>query len=538
MDLFNHYKNLTYNHRIAIIDWISEIGKHYKLKYCTVQLSFYILDDYLINETNNIISLDLQKISITCLVLAAKSDSLQFFDLSDAEHICDYIYSLEELEKIELRILEKIKFRVLRETHWQHIKNIVIKKSLSNDIYTVSYYFSNLIVYKPDYLLVSPKKLAKKIITLATYIYTNLDDIFKLSKKDIIIAYMCYLWNEDMAHNKFGRVKRHFERLEIRDFLLESFQRIQYCTDNIDIKKFYQLKTNSREIKIYTGKEITSCIKIKKLGQGTYGRVDHCILNNKEIALKTSCIIDLDGGIDRSMIREVDILTSLNHENIIKMHGFFYDQIQGFMYIALELMECPLSHKIIKPLSNETKFSYIKQLIKGVQYLHQNNIMHRDLTIDNVLVSKTGELKICDFGLSRNFYHPDILYQYHTNVCSITFRAIELLLGCQKYNSKIDIWSTACIIGSILIGNKLFSSKTEPELVLDIFNILGSPTKDDIIKMELKEKEYPIINGIGFKNLEENYPEITTIIYAMLSYDIEDRLNINEVVNLFDSILD
>nr|AEX62399.1 hypothetical protein mv_L194 [Moumouvirus Monve] len=56
--------------------------------------------------------------------------------------------------------------------------------------------------------------------------------------------------------------------------------------------------------------------------------------------------------------------------------------------------------------------------------------------------------------------------------------------------------------------------------------------------MGLKEKEYPIINGIGFKKLEESYPEITTIMYAMLSYDIEDRLDINEVVYLFESILD
>ncbi|AGC02259.1 cyclin-domain protein [Acanthamoeba polyphaga moumouvirus] len=141
MDLFNHYKNLTHNHRIAIIDWISEIGKHFKLKYGTVQLSFVILDNYLINETNKIISLDLEKISIVCLVLAAKSDSLQFFDLSDAEQTCDYIYNLEELENLELHILEKIEYFILRETYWQHIKNIVIKKSLSNDLYTISYYF-------------------------------------------------------------------------------------------------------------------------------------------------------------------------------------------------------------------------------------------------------------------------------------------------------------------------------------------------------------------------------------------------------------
>ncbi|AQN68601.1 serine-threonine kinase [Saudi moumouvirus] len=538
MDLFNHYKNLTHNHRIAIIDWISEIGKHFKLKHGTIQLSFIILDNYLINETNKIISMDLQKISIICLVLAAKSDSLQFFDLSDAEQVCDYMYSLEELEKLELCILEKIKYFILRETHWQHIKNIVIKKSLSNDIYIISYYFSHLVVYKPDYYLVPAKKLAKKIIELATLVYTNPDDIYQLSKKDTIISYLCYLWEEDIIYGKFKKIKEIFEKLKVRNFLSESFKKVQYCKDNLDIKKFFQLDINPREIKIFTVQEITNCTKIKKLGQGTYGRVDQCILNEYEVALKTSCIIDLDGGIDRSMAREIDILASSNHENIIKMHGFYYDQKRGYMYIALELMECPLSHKIIKPLSDEIKFSYIKQLIKGVQYLHKNNIMHRDLTIDNVLISKEGILKICDFGLSRNFYHSDILYPYNTNVCCPTFRAIELLLGSQKYNSKIDIWSTACIIGSILIGNKLFTNKTEPELIIEIFNILGTPTENNLMKMGLKDKEYSIINGIGFKNLEENYPDITTIIYAMLSYDIEDRLDINEVVYLFDSILD
>ncbi|AGC02260.1 serine-threonine kinase [Acanthamoeba polyphaga moumouvirus] len=398
--------------------------------------------------------------------------------------------------------------------------------------------FSNLVAYKPDYYLIPPKELAKKIIKLATHVYKNSNNIFELTKKDTVIAYLCHLWDEDITYGKFKRIKQHFEKLKIRDFLSESFKKIKYCADNLDIKKIYQLDIKSREIKIFTVQEITNCTKIKKLGQGTYGRVDQCILNEHEVALKTSCIIDLDGGIDRSMAREIDILASSNHENIIKMHGFCYDQKRGYMYIALELMECPLSHKIIKPLSDEIKFSYIKQLIKGVQYLHQNNIMHRDLTIDNVLISKDGKLKICDFGLSRNFYHSDIMYQYNTNVCCPTFRAIELLLGSQKYNSKIDIWSTACIIGSILIGNKLFTNKTEPELIVEILNILGTPTKKNLIKMGLKEKEYPIINGIGFKNLEESYPEITTIMYAMLSYDIEDRLDINEVVYLFESILD
>ncbi|QGR54247.1 cyclin [Moumouvirus maliensis] len=537
MDLFNHYKNLTQNHRIAIIDWIFEVGKHYKLKHATIQLSVAILDNYLINEVNKIISLDLQKISIVCLVLAAKSDSLQYFDLSDAENICDFMYGLEELEILEMRILERIKYFILRKTHWQHIKNIAIKKSLQNDIYLISFYFSILIIYQPDYYLIPPKKLARKIIKLAKYICKYPENIYKLSKKDVVIAHLCYLWNEDMTHNKFKKLGKYFEGLEVREFLLETLEKVKYY-NNTNIKKVYKLKEKPRLCHFYSKQEITNCTKIKKLGQGTYGRVDHCILNDREVALKTSCVIDFDGGIDKSMVREIDILTSSNHENIIKMYGFYYDHRRGYMYIALELMECPLSHKIIKPLSDEIKFSYIKQLITGVQYLHKNNIMHRDITIDNILISNDGKLKICDFGLSRNFYHSDIMYPYNTNVCCFTFRAIELLLGCQKYNSKIDIWSTACVIGSILIGNKIFVNKSESELIVEIFNILGTPTIGDLIKMELNDKVYPTIKRIGFQDLEKNYPDITAILYAMLSYDIEDRLNINEVVDLFDSIMD
>lgn len=82
----------------------------------------------------------------------------------------------------------------------------------------------------------------------------------------------------------------------------------------------------------------------------------------------------------------------------------------------------------------------MKQLIKGVHHMHQNWIIHRDLKTSNLLINNNGTLKICDFGLARNFADPPT--PYTDLVVTLWYRAPELLLGIIKYDGKaIDMWS-------------------------------------------------------------------------------------------------
>jgi len=81
----------------------------------------------------------------------------------------------------------------------------------------------------------------------------------------------------------------------------------------------------------------------------------------------------------------------------------------------------------------------MQQLISGVKYLHEEGVMHRDIKGANLLLSKNGILKLTDFGLARKI-NPN-KNSYTNRVVTLWYRAPELLLGSDQYNTSIDIWS-------------------------------------------------------------------------------------------------
>ncbi|CAF1602573.1 unnamed protein product, partial [Didymodactylos carnosus] len=93
--------------------------------------------------------------------------------------------------------------------------------------------------------------------------------------------------------------------------------------------------------------------------------------------------------------------------------------------------------------------SYIIMLLLGLEYLHDQWILHRDLKPNNLLIDRKGALKIADFGLSKFFGSPsrDMTHQVVTR----WYRSPELLFGAKKYGTGVDMWATGCIMAELLI---------------------------------------------------------------------------------------
>lgn len=92
-----------------------------------------------------------------------------------------------------------------------------------------------------------------------------------------------------------------------------------------------------------------------------------------------------------------------------------------------------------------------------------------------VLVDVHGNLKICDFGLSRSFTSRKA---YTPVVVTLWYRPPELLLGPVEYSTEIDQWSVGCIFGELVTGHVIFNGNNEPEQVDKIFRITGTPTEE------------------------------------------------------------
>ena len=79
------------------------------------------------------------------------------------------------------------------------------------------------------------------------------------------------------------------------------------------------------------------------------------------------------------------------------------------------------------------------RLLKGLSYCHSRNILHRDLKPQNLLINRTGELKLADFGLARAFGIP--VRCYSAEVVTLWYRPPDVLFGAKLYTTSIDMWS-------------------------------------------------------------------------------------------------
>lgn len=119
----------------------------------------------------------------------------------------------------------------------------------------------------------------------------------------------------------------------------------------------------------------------------------------------------------------------------------------------------------LNSVSHLQKFTH--QLVRGIYYCHAHRILHRDLKPQNLLIDKSGNLKLADFGLARAFGIP--LRTYTHEVVTLWYRAPEVLLGSRHYSTAIDMWSVGCIFAEMAMKSPLFPGDSEIDEIFRIF---------------------------------------------------------------------
>lgn len=156
------------------------------------------------------------------------------------------------------------------------------------------------------------------------------------------------------------------------------------------------------------------------------------------------------------MTSEIAIHKSLNHPNIVGFQGFFEDE--DFVFVVLELCRRRSLlelHKRRKAVTEPEARYYMMQLLKGVQYLHNNRIIHRDLKLGNVFLNDDMDVKIGDFGLATKIEFDG---ERKKTLCGTpNYIAPEVL--CKKGHSyEVDVWSLGCILYTLLVGRPPFET--------------------------------------------------------------------------------
>lgn len=120
--------------------------------------------------------------------------------------------------------------------------------------------------------------------------------------------------------------------------------------------------------------------------------------------------------------------------------------------------------------------AYLIMTLKGLEYLHLNWILHRDLKPNNLLVNSKGVLKIGDFGLAKFFGSPNRIYTHQ--VVTRWYRSPELLFGARQYGTGVDIWAVGCILAELLLRMPFLPGDSDLDQLTKIFQALGTPTEE------------------------------------------------------------
>ncbi|CAM0945354.1 unnamed protein product [Alopecurus aequalis] len=279
--------------------------------------------------------------------------------------------------------------------------------------------------------------------------------------------------------------------------------------------------------------------RLNTINEGTYGIVSRAedMKTGETVALKKVKMENEREGFPLTSLREINILLSFHHPSIVDVKEIVVGSGDS-TYMVMEYMEHDLKavmETMKQPYSQSEVKCLMLQLLEGVKYLHDNWVIHRDLKTSNILLNNRGELKICDFGLSRQYGSP--LKPYTQLVVTLWYRAPELLLGAKEYSTAIDMWSMGCIMAELLSKKPLFDGKRDIDQLSKIFKMLGTPNEDiwpGYSKLPGARAKFP---KQPYNKLREKFPAVSftggltlseagfDLLNRMLTYDPEMRIS-------------
>ncbi|XP_020571931.1 cyclin-dependent kinase G-2-like isoform X2 [Phalaenopsis equestris] len=315
------------------------------------------------------------------------------------------------------------------------------------------------------------------------------------------------------------------------------------------IRTLDSVKLRCRRINMFQGcRTVDDFEKLNKINEGTYGIVYRAKdkKTGEIVALKKVKMEKESEGFPLTSLREINILSSLHHPSIVEVKEVVVGRNLDAVFTVMEYMDHDLKG-LIDTMKKPFHISEVKclmvQLFAGVKHLHDNWVLHRDLKTSNLLFNNHGELKICDFGLSRQYGSP--LKPYTQLVVTLWYRAPELLLGAKEYSTAIDMWSLGCIMAELLTKEPLFPGKSELDQLDKIFRILGTPdekiwpgfsrlpgAKVKFVKKPFKlQEKFPRMSAASFLGRPCLSATGFNLLTKLLAYDPEKRITAEDALN-------
>ncbi|KAG7206897.1 hypothetical protein KM043_000794 [Ampulex compressa] len=272
------------------------------------------------------------------------------------------------------------------------------------------------------------------------------------------------------------------------------------------------------------GEQIEDYEVLNLLGKGGFASVYRakCLRSGMEVAIKMidKKLMQAAGMVGR-VRQEVAIHSRLKHPAVLELYTFFEDA--NYVYLVLELCHNGELQRFLKTqgsraLPEEHVGRIIRQVVQGLLYLHSHQILHRDMSLSNLLLSRDMQVKIADFGLATQLSRPD---EKHLTMCGTPNYISPEIATRSSHGLEADVWSLGCMLYTLLVGKPPFDTDAVKSTLTRVV------MADYVMPPYLSDNAKDLINKLLKKNPKDRirlrdipkHPFITTIEKTKLPND-------------------
>lgn len=247
------------------------------------------------------------------------------------------------------------------------------------------------------------------------------------------------------------------------------------------------------------------------LGEGSYGKAFKGVnKDTNELITVKIMTVDSQHTTANQEIKILKMLTKHQHPNCLQLLFEWREVVsledakkiipkaklpENAKEATLAYLVYPYSHYTLseicssEDIDDSYKMLYAYQLFKGLGYLKSLGICHRDIKPANIVIDPFSKaLKIIDFGSAKVLKNGE---KNNPLVCTLPYRAPELLMDSTTYTFSIDMWAAGCVLAEMYLGQPLiYSENSEIHQYIQIMRLLGTPSDVDIVQMVGSSNEY------------------------------------------------
>lgn len=228
--------------------------------------------------------------------------------------------------------------------------------------------------------------------------------------------------------------------------------------------------------------------------------------------------------------QEVGIHARLKHPSILELYTFFEDT--NHVYLILELAHNGTLHRFLaerqKSLNEFESANIISQVVNGLLYLHSNNIMHRDISMSNLLLTASMHIRISDFGLATQIHagNESPFENKHTTLCGTPNFISPEVASRSSHGLKTDVWSLGCLLYTLLVGRPPFDSNgvksTLTQVAMGNYSIpehISAEARDLIQRLLCKDPMKRLeIHQVAAHSFIKKYSQLNTVDSGVMTF--------------------